>query len=181
MGGVTVAAVASDWKKGDLCFQGRVSCVSSEAARDVHVFERDIAREGWSVVEPSRATSGKQRQIGPAPPASIRKTSEVSCSLAPLFVLKIDNAPRVRDGYIRLGTRGHARARSTRFEAPICRKNVTASARTCSPVPPSNLHGKEGIDHASRRSPNWRATGARRSICGSFLPSLGYASRRSPS
>jgi hypothetical protein len=149
MGGVTVAAVASDWKKRDLCFQGRVSCVLSEAARDVHVFERDIAREGWSVCG-AQQTSGKQRQIGPAPPASIRKMSEVSCSLAPmLFVLKIDNAPRVRDGYIRLGTRGHARARSTRFEAPICRKNVTASVRTCSPVPASNLHGKEGVDGSS--------------------------------
>jgi hypothetical protein len=64
-------------------------------------------------------------------------------------VLRTDNEPRVRDGYISLGTRGHARARQARRESPICRKNVIASARPCPPVPPVNLHGKEGVSGSS--------------------------------
>ena len=50
-----------------------------------------------------------------------------------------DNAARVRDGYIRLGTRGHARSRSTRAEGSICKKNVISRARSCPPVPPQNM------------------------------------------
>src|SRR4249920_524894 len=38
-----------------------------------------------------------------------------------LLVLETDNALRVRDGYIRLSTRGHARTRSTRLDGSICR------------------------------------------------------------
>jgi hypothetical protein len=49
-----------------------------------------------------------------------------------------------------LSTRGHARARPTRAEGPICRRNVIASARPCTPGPPGNLHGKEGVDPGSR-------------------------------
>src|SRR5688500_14013131 len=37
-----------------------------------------------------------------------------------LLVLQIGNEPRVRDGYIVLSTRGHARARETRDKSPIC-------------------------------------------------------------
>ena len=66
-----------------------------------------------------------------------------------LYVLKTANDTRVRDGYIRLSTRGHARTRSTRLEDSICRKNVPASVRPCPPVPPLNLHGKEGVDGSS--------------------------------
>ena len=40
----------------------------------------------------------------------------------PLCVLRTDNAPRVRDGYTSLSTRGHARASLTRAEGPICRE-----------------------------------------------------------
>ncbi len=57
--------------------------------------------------------------------------------------------PRVRDGYIRLGTRGHARTLKTQPKGPVCRENVIASARPCPPVPPTNLHGKEGVDGSS--------------------------------
>jgi hypothetical protein len=68
---------------------------------------------------------------------------------APLSVPQIDNEPRVRDGYIRLGTRGHARTLKTRREGANCRKNMAASARRCTSVPPGNLHGKEGVDGSS--------------------------------
>ena len=74
---------------------------------------------------------------------------EQSHLCSPFSVVRTDNAPRVRDGYIRLGTRGHARTLKTRLEAVICRKNVIASARPCTPVPPGNLHGKEGVDGSS--------------------------------
>jgi hypothetical protein len=57
--------------------------------------------------------------------------------------------PRVRDGYIRLGTRGHARTLKTQPKGSVCRENVIASARPCPPVPPTNLHGKEGVDGSS--------------------------------
>ena len=67
---------------------------------------------------------------------------------SPLYVLRTDNEPRVRDGYIRLSTRGHARARSTRLGGSICRKNVTANALACPLVPPRNLH-REGVDGSS--------------------------------
>ena len=66
-----------------------------------------------------------------------------------LLVLQTGNEPRVRDGYIGLSTRGHARARETRDKSPICRNNVIASDRPCPPVPPRNLHGKEGVDGSS--------------------------------
>ena len=66
-----------------------------------------------------------------------------------LSVYKTDNKTRVRDGYISLSTRGHARARQTRCEDSICRRNVTASARPCPPVRPLNLHGKEGVSGSS--------------------------------
>src|SRR5206468_9341848 len=43
----------------------------------------------------------------------------------------------------------HARARQTCRYGKICRRNVIASARPCTPVPPQNLHGKEGVDGSS--------------------------------
>ena len=66
-----------------------------------------------------------------------------------LLVLETDNEPQVRDGYISSSTSGHTRARSTRLEGAICRKNVSARAPPCPPVPPLNLHGKEGVDGSS--------------------------------
>jgi hypothetical protein len=71
------------------------------------------------------------------------------CARSPLYVLRTGNVPRVRDGYISESTRGHTRARPTHREDAICRKNVVASARACTPVPPRNLHGKEGVDGSS--------------------------------
>jgi hypothetical protein len=47
-----------------------------------------------------------------------------------------------------LGTRGHERLKAQR-EVPICRKNVIVSAQLCTPVPPLNLHGKEGVSGSS--------------------------------
>ena len=66
-----------------------------------------------------------------------------------MSVYYTDNKTRVRDGYIRPGTRGHARALETRLEDPICRRKCVASDRTCTRVRPRNLHGKEGVDGSS--------------------------------
>ena len=66
-----------------------------------------------------------------------------------LSVWKTDNDVRVRDRYIRLSTRDHARASVTRSGGPICRETVAADARPETPVPPLNLHGKEGVDGSS--------------------------------
>jgi hypothetical protein len=41
------------------------------------------------------------------------------------------------------------RAGEAQLEVPICRKNVIASAQLCTPVPPPNLHGKEGVEGSS--------------------------------
>ena len=68
---------------------------------------------------------------------------------SPLSVLRTDNRLRVRDGYIRSTTRGYARTRLTRRNAPICRSNAIFDARPCTRVPPENLHGKEGVDGSS--------------------------------
>ena len=67
----------------------------------------------------------------------------------PLLVLQTENAPRVRDGYVSLSTYGHGRALPRRAERPICRTNVIASDRACTPLPPQNFHGKEGVDGSS--------------------------------
>jgi hypothetical protein len=53
---------------------------------------------------------------------------------------------RALDGltlHISLSTRGHGRARPERLMGRLCRRNVIASARTCTPVPPD---GEEGVD-----------------------------------
>ena len=52
-------------------------------------------------------------------------------------------------GYISSDTRGHARALPTRLECPICRTNVLAHDPACTPLPPPNFHGKEGVDGSS--------------------------------
>jgi len=52
-----------------------------------------------------------------------------------LYVLRTDNTVRVRDGYIRLSTLGHARALETRLSGRICRNNVYGDGRPCTPVP----------------------------------------------
>jgi len=46
-------------------------------------------------------------------------------------------------------TPGHARALATHYERPICRTNVSANDRACTPLPPQNFHGKEGVDGSS--------------------------------
>jgi hypothetical protein len=61
---------------------------------------------------------------------SLSKAADV----AQLVVLQTGNEPRVRDGYINLGTCGQLRHT---FRRPICRRNVIASARPCPPVPPT--------------------------------------------
>ena len=47
---------------------------------------------------------------------------------ASLHVLRTDNAPRVRVGYIGLSTRGHARTLATQIEGLIYLREVTMSA-----------------------------------------------------
>jgi hypothetical protein len=64
-------------------------------------------------------------------------------------VLRTDNAPRVRDGYVSEGTPGHGRALPTPAEGSICRTNALADDRACAPLPPQNFHGKEGVDGSS--------------------------------
>src|SRR5262249_39687479 len=66
-----------------------------------------------------------------------------------LSVSRTDSGPGVRDGYVTPSTSGHPRALATRAEGPVCRTNVSASARACTPLPPQNLHGKEGVDGSS--------------------------------
>src|SRR6266576_2940309 len=50
-----------------------------------------------------------------------------------LSVLRIGNTTRVRDGYNRLSTHGHARASATQSDLPIYRENVPADAPPCPP------------------------------------------------
>jgi hypothetical protein len=64
-------------------------------------------------------------------------------------VWRTGNATRVRDGYTRLSTNGHARALPTLCQQLICRTNVLADDRACPRLPPQNLHGKEGVDGSS--------------------------------
>jgi hypothetical protein len=99
--------------------------------------------EEW---EPEAAgqTSDRKRAITRPRPLH-RSTAE----LRTRTVFKTANMARVRDGYTSKSTGGHARALGTHVEVAICRKNVIASARPCPPVPPQDLHGKEGVDGSS--------------------------------
>ena len=63
--------------------------------------------------------------------------------------MQSDNAPRVPDGYNSESARGHGRTLATRGEGRICRTNAPARDRACTPVPPPDLHGKEGVDGSS--------------------------------
>ena len=63
-----------------------------------------------------------------------------------LYVVRTDNAPRVRDGYISESTSGHARARATRHGAAICRTNMLLSDLDAVTAPG---RGKEGVDGSS--------------------------------
>src|SRR5580765_1821482 len=75
--------------------------------------------------------------------------SELASDKAACSVLRTDNTARVRDGYARTSTNDHARARWTRPEPLFSRTNVLANDRACTPLPPQNLHGKEGVDGSS--------------------------------
>jgi hypothetical protein len=66
-----------------------------------------------------------------------------------LSVLQIDNARRVRDGYISESTCGHSRTPATGPEGLVCRTNVPALAHACTRLPPLDFHGKEGVDGSS--------------------------------
>ena len=85
-----------------------------------------------------------------SPPRQILRVRDHSM---PLLVFQTDNAPRVRDGCIRLSTRGHTRTSATHSEGQACRTNVPVNARSCTPVPPPNLYGKEGISGLSPAAP----------------------------
>ena len=92
-----------------------------------------------------RAKVAAKGHVVPAPPSRFRQRGPDW----PLCVLRTDNGPRVRDGYISESARGHARQLPTRAEQPICRTNVHENARACTPLPPPNFHGKEGVDGSS--------------------------------
>ena len=115
------------------------------------VAERAVKRRSHSErVEPPDGTHSAGPRQAPTGEADRRRENlDQWHSSLQLLVSQTDNERRVRDGYISLSTRGHTRARPTRHEGPICRKNVIASARPCPPVPPQNLHGKEGVDGSS--------------------------------
>jgi hypothetical protein len=91
------------------------------------------------------SSTGSENRVTPIATAG----EGTSCCDAPLLVLSTDNASRVPDGYISLNTGGHPRALKTQAEGAICRTNLAASARPCTPVPHGNLHGKEGVDGSS--------------------------------
>jgi hypothetical protein len=63
---------------------------------------------------------------------------------------------RVRDGYVSLSTCGHTRALPVPAQLAICRPNVVFDDRACTPVPPQNLHGKEGVDAVWSMDPSNR-------------------------
>lgn len=66
---------------------------------------------------------------------TLRLSTAKGESLEPVLPIhETDNERRVRDGYIRWGTRGHARARQTRPEGSVCRDK---RARECPTLPPS--------------------------------------------
>src|SRR5689334_11328247 len=62
--------------------------------------------------------------------------------------------------------RGHAQTLKTQREVFVCRENMIASARPYPPVPPQNLHGKEGVDGSSS------ARGLHRNACKSLSSHL---------
>ena len=63
--------------------------------------------------------------------------------------MKTDNIRRVRDGYISESTRGHPRALPAHDDWLICRTNMSANVRACTPLPRQNFHGKEGVGGSS--------------------------------
>jgi hypothetical protein len=56
---------------------------------------------------------------------------------------------RVRNGYVSLGTRGHARPRFEPGNRPDSSENVPACARTCPRVPYSSFSRNEGVPGSS--------------------------------
>jgi hypothetical protein len=79
--------------------------------------------------------------------ANPREAHHARLILSP--VSRTGNAPRVRDGYVRLSTNGNGRTLPTHGRRPICRTNVAADVHSCTPIPPLNLHGKEGVNGSS--------------------------------
>ena len=88
-------------------------------------------------------TSKRQQRRSPtATNASRRGNSEPAQGMAArtewvsLSVLQTDNAPRVRDGYISLGTSRAPAGMADTSRRSDCRGNVIARARPCTPIPP---------------------------------------------
>ena len=82
-----------------------------------------------------------------------------------LFVYLIANAPRVRDGYIRSGTRGHARALKAQREGTICRENVVASTRPCPRRGSVEPHSQVAQPNRLNKRPTKPRRAARRTAC----------------
>jgi hypothetical protein len=102
---------------------------------------------------PACHARGPRSEPGRASPMSVPASRQGYGASQPrsnsFYVLRTDNKPRVRDGYISKSTLGHARAMPTHHELPACRTNVLVNARACTRVPPQSLHGKEGVDGSS--------------------------------
>jgi hypothetical protein len=104
--------------KLDLCNHPRIRCESAQARMN-----RAIARQSSPIVvsaEQARHAGGHRSPKAP----QIRPDIVGRWVIAPvhallLLVLQTGNEPRVRDGYIGLSTRGHARARETRDKRRI--------------------------------------------------------------
>ena len=97
----------------------------------------------------NRLFHGNKQLREPVPARAVSLVSSEDPDITNDLVLQIDNEPRVRDGYISCGTRGHSRAQADSPDRPICRKNMAGHARRWTLVPPLNLHGKEGVDGSS--------------------------------
>lgn len=104
-------------------------------ASGVQLPERGRA-PGWGPEWKSRCGASARRHPHDRSEFSVADSDPSADAHGQLSVSRIGNCARVRDGYSSSVTRGHARARPARIEGSICRENVTADARPCTPVPP---------------------------------------------
>jgi hypothetical protein len=116
------------------CAAARLLHVRSSRATDFRAFSFADRRSFTPEV-----TMAPRAPAGPAR----RRRRVVTGSAFHFAVACFTNRQRAADTR-RVHQPGHARARQTRRDGAICRRNVIASGRRGSPRPPGNLHGNEG-------------------------------------